>query len=156
MDNTGANVYVTCELCGMYGNLLLCSGCRSSWYCSKEHQKSHWNHHREKCRSISSSAGQQIGGYKTNQSPNYGYSNSNQQYSFNQPLSDNQNFCANNQYNPMLAMPPYQNNTNLLDTNGYTLQNEYQNSYANTQHEVSFIYNFILIVNKINKTNVYL
>ncbi|KAI0225863.1 hypothetical protein LSAT2_023432 [Lamellibrachia satsuma] len=39
-----------CELCGAFDNLLLCSGCREAWYCSKEHQKSHWRLHKNQCR----------------------------------------------------------------------------------------------------------
>ena len=39
-----------CELCGVFDNLLLCSGCRDAWYCSKDHQKSHWRLHKNQCR----------------------------------------------------------------------------------------------------------
>ena len=39
-----------CELCGVFDNLLLCSGCREAWYCSKDHQKSHWRLHKNQCR----------------------------------------------------------------------------------------------------------
>ncbi|KAL3874575.1 hypothetical protein ACJMK2_037564 [Sinanodonta woodiana] len=39
-----------CELCGAFENLLLCGGCRSTWYCCKEHQKTHWKNHKVKCQ----------------------------------------------------------------------------------------------------------
>nr|XP_019951199.1 PREDICTED: egl nine homolog 1 [Paralichthys olivaceus] len=39
-----------CELCGKMENLLKCSRCRSSFYCSKEHQKQHWKEHRLICK----------------------------------------------------------------------------------------------------------
>ncbi|KAK3585220.1 hypothetical protein CHS0354_027515 [Potamilus streckersoni] len=39
-----------CELCGTLENLLLCGGCRSTWYCCKEHQKAHWKKHKVKCK----------------------------------------------------------------------------------------------------------
>ncbi|XP_034083313.1 egl nine homolog 1 isoform X1 [Gymnodraco acuticeps] len=38
-----------CELCGEMENLLKCGRCRSSFYCSKEHQKQHWKKHRLMC-----------------------------------------------------------------------------------------------------------
>ncbi|KAJ4949484.1 hypothetical protein JOQ06_020999 [Pogonophryne albipinna] len=38
-----------CELCGKMENLLKCGRCRSSFYCSKEHQKQHWKKHRLMC-----------------------------------------------------------------------------------------------------------
>ncbi|KAK1904980.1 Egl nine like 1 [Dissostichus eleginoides] len=38
-----------CELCGKMENLLKCGRCRSSFYCSKEHQKQHWKKHKLMC-----------------------------------------------------------------------------------------------------------
>lgn len=39
-----------CELCGKMENLLRCGRCRSSFYCSKEHQKEHWKKHKLICK----------------------------------------------------------------------------------------------------------
>ncbi|XP_066552604.1 egl nine homolog 1 [Amia ocellicauda] len=39
-----------CELCGKMENLLKCGRCRSSFYCSKEHQKQDWKKHKLVCR----------------------------------------------------------------------------------------------------------
>ncbi|CAJ1067676.1 egl nine homolog 1 [Xyrichtys novacula] len=39
-----------CELCGRMENLLKCGRCRSSFYCSKEHQKQHWKEHKLICK----------------------------------------------------------------------------------------------------------
>ncbi|XP_043933003.1 egl nine homolog 1 [Protopterus annectens] len=39
-----------CELCGKMENLLRCGRCRSSYYCSKEHQKRDWKKHRRVCK----------------------------------------------------------------------------------------------------------
>ncbi|XP_018595801.2 egl nine homolog 3-like isoform X1 [Scleropages formosus] len=39
-----------CELCGKMENLLKCGRCRSSFYCSKEHQKQDWKKHKRTCR----------------------------------------------------------------------------------------------------------
>lgn len=39
-----------CELCGKMENLLKCARCRSSFYCSKEHQKQHWKKHKLICK----------------------------------------------------------------------------------------------------------
>lgn len=39
-----------CELCGKMDDLLKCGGCRSSFYCSKEHQKQHWRKHKLTCK----------------------------------------------------------------------------------------------------------
>lgn len=39
-----------CELCGKMENLLKCGRCRSSFYCSKEHQKQHWKEHKLICK----------------------------------------------------------------------------------------------------------
>ncbi|XP_029305691.1 egl nine homolog 1 isoform X2 [Cottoperca gobio] len=39
-----------CELCGNMENLLKCGRCRSSFYCSKEHQKQHWKKHKLMCK----------------------------------------------------------------------------------------------------------
>lgn len=39
-----------CELCGKMENLLRCARCRSSFYCSKEHQKRDWKKHRLSCK----------------------------------------------------------------------------------------------------------
>lgn len=40
-----------CELCGKMENLLRCGRCRSSFYCSKEHQRQDWKKHKLVCRS---------------------------------------------------------------------------------------------------------
>lgn len=41
--------YTVCELCGTFDNLLVCSGCKAAYYCSKEHQKTHWKTHKLRC-----------------------------------------------------------------------------------------------------------
>ncbi|CAI9150120.1 unnamed protein product, partial [Rangifer tarandus platyrhynchus] len=38
------------ELCGKMENLLRCSRCRSSFYCSKEHQRQDWKKHKLVCQ----------------------------------------------------------------------------------------------------------
>lgn len=40
-----------CELCGQFENLMLCSRCKCTWYCSKEHQRNHWKDHKKLCSS---------------------------------------------------------------------------------------------------------
>lgn len=40
-----------CELCGKMENLLRCGRCRSSFYCSKEHQRQDWKKHKLVCQS---------------------------------------------------------------------------------------------------------
>ncbi|XP_035674809.1 prolyl hydroxylase EGLN3-like [Branchiostoma floridae] len=40
-----------CELCGAMENLLRCGGCRTAYYCSKEHQRTHWKKHKRVCKS---------------------------------------------------------------------------------------------------------
>ncbi|XP_059756446.1 egl nine homolog 1 isoform X3 [Balaenoptera ricei] len=51
-----------CELCGKMENLLRCSRCRSSFYCSKEHQRQDWKKHKLVCQggegALASGAGQ--------------------------------------------------------------------------------------------------
>ncbi|XP_051532145.1 egl nine homolog 1-like isoform X2 [Myxocyprinus asiaticus] len=39
-----------CELCGKMENLMKCGRCRSSFYCSKEHQRQDWKKHKRVCR----------------------------------------------------------------------------------------------------------
>ncbi|XP_075452961.1 egl nine homolog 1 isoform X1 [Ascaphus truei] len=39
-----------CELCGKMENLLRCGRCRSSFYCSKDHQRQDWKKHKLFCR----------------------------------------------------------------------------------------------------------
>uniref|UniRef100_A0A672MLQ4 Egl-9 family hypoxia inducible factor 1 n=1 Tax=Sinocyclocheilus grahami TaxID=75366 RepID=A0A672MLQ4_SINGR len=39
-----------CELCGKMGNLMKCGRCRSSLYCSKEHQRQDWKKHKRLCK----------------------------------------------------------------------------------------------------------
>ncbi|XP_022046961.1 egl nine homolog 1 [Acanthochromis polyacanthus] len=41
-----------CELCGKMENLLKCGRCRTSFYCSKEHQKQHWKKHKLICKEV--------------------------------------------------------------------------------------------------------
>ncbi|XP_048844107.1 egl nine homolog 1-like [Brienomyrus brachyistius] len=47
-DSEGERQY--CQLCGRMENLLKCARCRSSFYCSKEHQKQHWKKHKLVCK----------------------------------------------------------------------------------------------------------
>ncbi|XP_059697583.1 egl nine homolog 1 [Haemorhous mexicanus] len=46
-----------CELCGKMENLLRCGRCRSSFYCSKEHQRQDWKKHKLICRGGGAAAG---------------------------------------------------------------------------------------------------
>ncbi|XP_058165524.1 egl nine homolog 1 isoform X1 [Dasypus novemcinctus] len=46
-----------CELCGKMENLLRCSRCRSSFYCSKEHQRQDWKKHKLVCQGGEGAAG---------------------------------------------------------------------------------------------------
>ncbi|XP_076879434.1 egl nine homolog 1b [Brachyhypopomus gauderio] len=39
-----------CELCGKMENLMKCGRCRSSFYCSKEHQRQDWKKHKQVCK----------------------------------------------------------------------------------------------------------
>ncbi|XP_018606495.2 egl nine homolog 1-like isoform X2 [Scleropages formosus] len=48
-----------CELCGKMENLLKCGRCRSSFYCSKEHQKQHWKKHKLVCKEADRTDNQQ-------------------------------------------------------------------------------------------------
>ncbi|KAM9461660.1 prolyl hydroxylase EGLN3-like isoform 1-T1 [Clarias gariepinus] len=43
-----------CELCGKMENLMRCGRCRSSFYCSKDHQKQDWKKHKQVCRQAES------------------------------------------------------------------------------------------------------
>ncbi|XP_046551852.1 egl nine homolog 1-like [Haliotis rubra] len=38
-----------CQLCGALDNLSLCTGCRKTWYCCREHQKADWREHKRRC-----------------------------------------------------------------------------------------------------------
>jgi MYND finger len=40
----------TCQACGAPDNLRLCNGCRCTWYCSKECQKTDWPTHTAQCK----------------------------------------------------------------------------------------------------------
>ncbi|XP_055969613.1 egl nine homolog 1 isoform X2 [Sorex fumeus] len=53
-----------CELCGKMENLLRCSRCRSSFYCSKEHQRQDWKKHKLVCQ-----GGEGATGHGTSQPP---------------------------------------------------------------------------------------
>ncbi|XP_030234092.1 egl nine homolog 1 isoform X1 [Gadus morhua] len=54
-----------CELCGKMENLLKCGRCRSSFYCSKEHQKQHWGTHKLICKEADTAAAAQQGPKQT-------------------------------------------------------------------------------------------
>ncbi|GAA6214007.1 egl nine homolog 1 [Lates japonicus] len=56
-----------CELCGKMENLLRCGRCRSSFYCSKEHQKQHWKKHKLICKEADRAA--QLPKQKPEQAP---------------------------------------------------------------------------------------
>ncbi|XP_074719228.1 egl nine homolog 1 [Strix uralensis] len=51
-----------CELCGKMENLLRCGRCRSSFYCSKEHQRQDWKKHKLICRGGGGAAAGAAGG----------------------------------------------------------------------------------------------
>ncbi|KAG7327782.1 hypothetical protein KOW79_009388 [Hemibagrus wyckioides] len=44
-----------CELCGKMENLMKCGRCRSSFYCSKDHQKQDWKKHKQVCKKAETS-----------------------------------------------------------------------------------------------------
>ncbi|XP_069810875.1 egl nine homolog 1 [Dendropsophus ebraccatus] len=46
-----------CELCGNMENLLRCGRCRSSFYCSKEHQRQDWKKHKLVCKGAAPGTG---------------------------------------------------------------------------------------------------
>ncbi|XP_042542124.1 egl nine homolog 1 [Dipodomys spectabilis] len=46
-----------CELCGKMENLMRCGRCRSSFYCSKEHQRRDWKKHKLVCQGGEAGAG---------------------------------------------------------------------------------------------------
>eukprot|EP00029_Vermamoeba_vermiformis_P011238 TRINITY_DN6120_c0_g1_i2.p1 TRINITY_DN6120_c0_g1~~TRINITY_DN6120_c0_g1_i2.p1 ORF type:complete len:177 (-),score=35.79 TRINITY_DN6120_c0_g1_i2:84-563(-) len=41
-----------CAICGSRGDLKQCSGCKSFYYCSVDHQKEHWATHKDLCKKI--------------------------------------------------------------------------------------------------------
>ncbi|KAK3093901.1 hypothetical protein FSP39_021615 [Pinctada imbricata] len=47
-----SNIRSVCQLCGALENLMICGGCRSTWYCSKEHQRYDWKYHKKNCKTI--------------------------------------------------------------------------------------------------------
>ncbi|KAM6459904.1 egl nine homolog 1 [Liasis olivaceus] len=61
-----------CELCGKMENLLRCGRCRSSFYCSKEHQRQDWKKHKLICRGSGSGAVAAGGGAAEPQKPGGG------------------------------------------------------------------------------------
>ncbi|XP_069117730.1 egl nine homolog 1-like [Argopecten irradians] len=44
------NEHIVCQLCGSLDDLQLCSRCKTTWYCSKEHQKYDWKYHKKSCK----------------------------------------------------------------------------------------------------------
>lgn len=46
------NIRIECQLCGKMDNLMICGGCKRTWYCGKEHQKYDWKYHKKKCKRI--------------------------------------------------------------------------------------------------------
>ncbi|XP_060068397.1 egl nine homolog 1-like [Ylistrum balloti] len=44
------NEHIVCQLCGSHNDLQLCSRCKTTWYCSKEHQKYDWKYHKKTCK----------------------------------------------------------------------------------------------------------
>ncbi|XP_073527643.1 egl nine homolog 1 isoform X1 [Phyllobates terribilis] len=49
-EGGGHSDHQYCELCGKMENLLRCGRCRSSFYCSKEHQRQDWKKHKQVCK----------------------------------------------------------------------------------------------------------
>lgn len=43
-------IHIACQLCGKMDNLMICGGCKRTWYCGKEHQKYDWKYHKKKCK----------------------------------------------------------------------------------------------------------
>lgn len=46
------NIRNVCQLCGQVNNLMICAGCKRTWYCSREHQKYDWKYHKKKCKKL--------------------------------------------------------------------------------------------------------
>ncbi|XP_063162953.1 egl nine homolog 1 [Candoia aspera] len=67
-----------CELCGKMENLLRCGRCRSSFYCSKEHQRQDWKKHKLICRGSGSGAMAAGGGAAEPRKPGCGVGDGNQ------------------------------------------------------------------------------
>ncbi|OWF38394.1 egl nine homolog 1-like [Mizuhopecten yessoensis] len=44
-----SNEHIVCQLCGAHDDLQLCSRCKKTWYCSREHQKYDWKYHKKTC-----------------------------------------------------------------------------------------------------------
>lgn len=65
--NSELKLAPTCDLCGCSGTLL-CSGCRSVRYCSKNHQREHWKEsHKQQCKSLSLVSNRKINGSPSNE-----------------------------------------------------------------------------------------
>jgi hypoxia-inducible factor (prolyl hydroxylase) len=47
-----ANISMACQLCSSSERLMVCSGCKRTWYCSKEHQKLDWKYHKKNCKQM--------------------------------------------------------------------------------------------------------
>lgn len=42
----------SCAVCKSWTGLSVCTGCRGTWYCGGEHQKTHWKSHKSVCKGI--------------------------------------------------------------------------------------------------------
>ena len=45
-------LYHHCQQCPKTEGLLACNGCKTAYYCSKDHQKSDWDAHKSFCKAI--------------------------------------------------------------------------------------------------------
>ena len=51
-----------CDVCGDVGSLM-CNRCETASYCSKDHQRQHWNDHVAECRSFKIKESPEAGQY---------------------------------------------------------------------------------------------
>ncbi|KAJ8944949.1 hypothetical protein NQ318_013097 [Aromia moschata] len=88
----------TCSLCGISENLLRCSRCKVTFYCSKDHQKQDWKKHKVVCtkfenrNSVEKKYGHIVNNQVSTVIPSEGSSENEILSSLGENLSPNNNF----------------------------------------------------------------